>query len=576
LEVLLVVAAIGILAAIVIVAIDPNRQLAKVRDAERESEVTALKDAMEQYAIGNNGAYSSDIEIGNFKEICDTEAVSSSNCGDYVDLSDLVSDQLASIPRDPLASDGDKETNYEVARDGNGNISVRAPQAEEKDEIIRGPKDITPSFVSTIGGTEYDNQDAVTKASEGGYVGVGTTQSFDGGNSDGQLTKYTSEGKIAWTKVYGGDSADYFFDIERTDDGGYIISGKTYSYAAGSDASSDAWLVRVANDGTLIWSKALGEEASDDFYTDEFRRVSQTDDGGYVGIGFSRTLGGADEDAYLVKVDSTGAQQWTKTFGEGSSDLIISGEQTNDGGFMLAGYTYSYGGADWDGFLIKTKSDGTQEWTRAIGDNSDDYFGDVAQIEGGEYIAGGITTSFGGSDEDGYAVKLDESGNVQWAKYVGGSSADSFQELAEPDFSQAKETYAFGGYTQSLGSSAVEAYALGLSNSGNVEWAKTVGDSSGEDAFYALSSTSHGGYIWGGYSESYGDASKDGLSVRASTGGNGLSDCSACQKHSQSSTDISPTVDEVTHSADTFSETSTDISPAVTDPSLSVNFVCAP
>ena len=131
LEILLVVAAIGILAAIVIVAINPQRQLGKVRDAERQSEVGTLKDGIEQYSLDNRGQYPSGIEVNTYKEVCDTEAVAPSNCPDYyVDLSGLVPEQLAAIPRDPQASDTNEDTGYEVGKDENGNIAVKASNTE--------------------------------------------------------------------------------------------------------------------------------------------------------------------------------------------------------------------------------------------------------------------------------------------------------------------------------------------------------------------------------------------------------------------------------------------------------------
>ncbi|PSO44507.1 MAG: hypothetical protein BRC23_00940 [Parcubacteria group bacterium SW_4_49_11] len=131
LEILLVVAAIGILAAIVIVAINPQRQLGEVRDAERQSEVGTLKDGIEQYSLDKNGEYPSGIEVNTYKEVCDTEAVAPSNCPDtYVDLSGLVPEQLAAIPRDPQASDSNKNTGYEVGKDENGNIAVKASNTE--------------------------------------------------------------------------------------------------------------------------------------------------------------------------------------------------------------------------------------------------------------------------------------------------------------------------------------------------------------------------------------------------------------------------------------------------------------
>ncbi|PSO44696.1 MAG: hypothetical protein BRC23_00480, partial [Parcubacteria group bacterium SW_4_49_11] len=157
LEILLVVAAIGILAAIVIVAINPQRQLGKVRDAERQSEVATLKDGIEQYSLDNNGQYPSEIEVNTYKEVCDTEAVAPSNCPDtYVDLSDVVPDQLAAIPRDPQSSDINEDTGYEVAKDENGNIVVKAPSTEVDSAPKRAGATVVVGY--SLSNVSYDNQ----------------------------------------------------------------------------------------------------------------------------------------------------------------------------------------------------------------------------------------------------------------------------------------------------------------------------------------------------------------------------------------------------------------------------------
>jgi len=160
LEILLVVAAIGILAAIVIVAINPQRQLGKVRDAERQSEINSIQDGIKQYALDNEGKYPSGLDVNEYKEVCDTEAVDPSSCPDtYVDLSDLVPKQLAAIPRGPLASDTNAKTGYEASRDGNGNVTVKAPNTEVDSSAKRAGGSMSVSY--SLGSASYDNNKRV-------------------------------------------------------------------------------------------------------------------------------------------------------------------------------------------------------------------------------------------------------------------------------------------------------------------------------------------------------------------------------------------------------------------------------
>jgi len=139
------------------VAINPQRQLGKVRDAERQSEVGTLKDGIEQYSLDKNGEYPSGIEVNTYKEVCDTEAVAPSNCPDYyVDLSGLVPEQLAAIPRDPQASDTNENTGYEVGKDENDNIAVKASNTEVDNSVKRAGTTLVVGY--SLSSASYDNQ----------------------------------------------------------------------------------------------------------------------------------------------------------------------------------------------------------------------------------------------------------------------------------------------------------------------------------------------------------------------------------------------------------------------------------
>jgi len=133
LEILLVVAAVGLLAAIVFVAINPNEQLAKVRDTERQSEVDTLHDAIRQYSTDNGGTYPSIIaEMSNAeaKEIC-ADGVSDEACINLTD--DLTPEYLAEVPSDPQADGTGSE--YVVSKQ-NDRVRVSAPEAEESEDVI--------------------------------------------------------------------------------------------------------------------------------------------------------------------------------------------------------------------------------------------------------------------------------------------------------------------------------------------------------------------------------------------------------------------------------------------------------
>jgi len=193
LEILLVVGAVGILAAIVIVAINPQRQLGKARDAERQSEVTTLKDGIDQYSLNNNGQHPSEIEVNTFKEVCDTEAVDPSNCSsDHVDLSGVVPDYLSAIPRDPQASDTNEDTGYEVGKNKNGNIVVKAPNTEIDSAPKRAGTTLSVSY--SLSNASYDNQSLDVSGEDTSPMGVAFngdgTKMFMTGDSNDSVYSY--------------------------------------------------------------------------------------------------------------------------------------------------------------------------------------------------------------------------------------------------------------------------------------------------------------------------------------------------------------------------------------------------
>ncbi|PSO46393.1 MAG: hypothetical protein BRC24_02220 [Parcubacteria group bacterium SW_4_46_8] len=171
LEILLVVAAIGILAAIVIVAINPNEQLGKVRDSERQSEVNTLYGAIQQYNIDNGGQWPDDITTNEYREICDTEAVSSSDClSGYVDLSALVPKQLAAVPRGPQASESGPSTNYAVTQDESGNVAVLARGTEVQSSDIKAGSEMNVGY--GLENASYTNQSKDIFSSSNRLTGV--------------------------------------------------------------------------------------------------------------------------------------------------------------------------------------------------------------------------------------------------------------------------------------------------------------------------------------------------------------------------------------------------------------------
>ncbi len=248
------------------------------------------------------------------------------------------------------------------------------------------------------------------QTTDGGVIVAGSTSSFGAGSFDFYLIKLASDGTLLWTKTYGGSNADEGYSVQQTIDGGFVIAGYTKSFGVDS---SDIYLVKTASDGSLQWSKTYGGIGSDIGYS-----VRQTSDGGFIITGRTTSFGAGSFDVYLVKTDPAGSMQWANTYGTPKADYGYAVKQTNDGGFIIAGVTYFSGIRD-DVYLVRTNSNGTLQWANAIGGTYTDEGYDVQQTPDGGFIVTGLTqTSV--NNYYVYLAKTLSDGSFQWANAIMG------------------------------------------------------------------------------------------------------------------------------------------------------------
>jgi hypothetical protein len=159
-------------------------------------------------------------------------------------------------------------------------------------------------------------------------------------------------------------------------------------------------------------------------YGDGAYSVQHTSDGGYIVAGGTYSFGAGIFDIFLIKTDENGNIQWAKTYGGTREDYGFSVQQTSDGGYIVMGHTISFGAGYDDIFLIKTDANGNVQWAKTYGGTSDDLVRFVRQTSDGGYIVVGETYSFGAGYSDIFLIKTDANGNVQWAKTYGGTDYD--------------------------------------------------------------------------------------------------------------------------------------------------------
>lgn len=356
-------------------------------------------------------------------------------------------------------------------------------------------------WTKTFGGSSDDRGNFIQQTLDGGYIITGNTQSYGAGNSDFWLIKTDASGDTIWTKTFGGNNDDFGKYVQQSSDGGYIITGYTKSSGAGD---YDVWLIKTDALGDTVWTKTFGGVNKDQGYS-----VQQTFDGGYIITGYTQSYGAGNYDVWLIKTDALGDTVWTKTFGGTNYDRGYSVEQNSDGGYIITGNTKSYGSGNYDIWLIKTDALGNTVWTKTFGGSSLDIGNSVKQTLDGGYVIVGYTDSYGAGSSDLWLIKTDALGDTIWTKTFGGNSSDlgySVQQTLDGG-------YIICGYTNSYGAGSSDVWLIKTDSSGSTLWENTFGGN-GLDYGYSVQQTSDEGYIVTGYTGSYGAGSFDAWLIR--------------------------------------------------------------
>jgi hypothetical protein len=329
------------------------------------------------------------------------------------------------------------------------------------------------TWQKNYGGASYEEGYGLDQTTDRGYVVVGMSASYGNGYQV-YLVKTDSLGDTLWTRTYGGTGLEWGYSVQQTTDGGYIVTGRTNSFGNGDQL----YLIKTNSLGDTLWTKVYGDTSGEGGYS-----VQQTVDGGYIVTGFTASFGNGLQ-VYLVKTDSLGDTLWTKIFGSAGRDRGRAVQQTLDRGYIIAG-DISYP-VDYDPiYLIRTDSLGDTLWSRIYGTNW--YFGrSVQQTQDGGYIIGGYEEIAGFI----YLIKTDSMGDSLWAKeyYLirGAAKAYSVQQTSDK-----------GYIVAGLGLAPYDNYYFFLMKTdslGDTLWTRYYGSGMTEGA-ECVQQTADGGYI---------------------------------------------------------------------------------
>jgi hypothetical protein len=344
----------------------------------------------------------------------------------------------------------------------------------------------TKEWSKCYGGSSIEDIYSSISTSDDKLVIVGSTRSNDGdisgfhgtpgiaGNSNGWVAKISSLGALEWQNCIGGTNGDngwtLLYSIDKTNDGGFIVCGKTDASSEGdipvSHGGYDVLVSKLAASGNIEWTKCYG--GSD---ADWANSIIQTKDQGYIFAGYSASDDGnatsthGSGDVWIVKLYPSGVIEWQKSYGGKNADVANKIIQTADGGFIVAGSTWSddgdvtkkhtsqagYGGPNNqdDYWILKLSKEGNIEWQTCLGGERSDSAETIHQTPDGGYLVAGISNSpeliDGKTNNDLWVVKLNSSGNMEWQKNYGGDGNDYGKSL----YQDAKGNYWVAGVSNS-------------------------------------------------------------------------------------------------------------------------------
>jgi len=333
--------------------------------------------------------------------------------------------------------------------------------------VLKLGSDGTVEWQKTYGGTSDDYGLCIQQTSDDGYIMAGGTHSFGAGLSDIWVLKLGSDGSIQWEKTYGRSGYDCSssdrFSIIQTNDGGYIIGGGYYIFC----------VIKLSSIGDIEWQKTYGGSGNEEAYS-----IQQTSDGGYIVSGYTDSFGAGASDIWILKLSSTGSTEWQKTYGDTGYDDAYSIQQTTDGGYIVAGKTDPSGPTYADAWILKLTSTGSIEWQKKYGDSNTEEARSIQQTDDGGYIVAGGTMSYGAGYYDFWVLKLFSNGDIDWQKTYGGGDIDNcrYIQLASDG------GYIVAGGTFSLGVGNQDFLVLRLPSNGSLTplplYSGFVGDSS--------------------------------------------------------------------------------------------------
>lgn len=359
-------------------------------------------------------------------------------------------------------------------------------------------------WMKAYGDTNHTDIRAIEQTSDSGYVCTGTIW-IDDGSTTAHAEVYTvrldADGDTLWTTYYTAFGYAEGHAVRETFDGGYVTAGLTSSPVADD---RNVYLVKLNSLGGIIWEKQYGGSNYDEAHDLQVLRG----DSGFVMTGYTRSFGGYGSDVYIVRTNSSGDTLFTNRYDATVNDCGYSICETTDG-YVIAGHSQTP--TEYNVLLLKVTSHLDTVWSKTYGDSGHDvaYSIKLTPADFG-FIVGAATDSYGAGNKDGWAIKTDRNGDTLWTKTVGDSLFNRFFAV-DTSFDGG---YVFGGQYGSVPFEDRKFYAAKLASDGALEWVTTYGVPRNECVCYDMLQTHDGGYAMGGFIKWTGSGYRNALVIR--------------------------------------------------------------
>jgi hypothetical protein len=351
-----------------------------------------------------------------------------------------------------------------------------------------------------IGGPLHERAQSICSSASGGYIVNGATSSYGAGDIDAMLIRTDDMGQITWSNVYGNTGYDNSEYAIETFDQNIVCAGRSILLPSTVTAAT---LFKTDLNGQVIFSKSFGGNLNDGLY-----QVIETSDHGYACVGNSESTSSGLSDILLVRTDINGDTVFTRSFGTPESENGTSIIELPDKGFLITGRQSFISGSTLqaNGLLLRTDSSGNILWSKQYGDSLWEELTGCRMTNDSGFIICGSTVSYGAGGFDILLMSTDDQGNIEWAKTFGETESDAAYDIqVNPD-----NSYVISGYTESLGHGngrmqgldEANVFLLKTDENGTLAWMQTYGDGLQDEAFRCAKAPD-GGYLVAGFTKNY-------------------------------------------------------------------------